>query len=200
MMKPIVSLILLLSTSVSADEPPKGDAAKPTIKVLEDGFPSGHDTPEGAAADMARAFIKRDYALFESTCVKPFGGGESRKEYEKFLEGVKAGMKAEAEKKVPSPGGPKEISKIYAARFLSLNGPASAGYALFDIQEIMFVDVVATLHNGKQTLIRTMVIKTPKGRWVTHPAPHIDSILSTGLNEEKPSVKSFSEAYKVEKP
>jgi hypothetical protein len=199
-MKLFALSLLLLGAAAFAADPPKATAEKPAIKVMADGFPSGHDSPEGVASDLARAFIKRDYSLFESSCIKPFGEGESRKDYEKFIAGVKDGMKAEAERKEPSPGGPKAIAKIYAARHLSMNGPASAGYAMFDFHDIMFVDVVATLHNGKETLIRTMVIKTAKGQWFAHPAPHTAQLLSMGLNDEKPSEKLFGDVYKVEKP
>jgi hypothetical protein len=199
-MKLFALLFMILGTTAFAADPPKDPAEKPTIKVLADGFPAGHDSPEGVAADLARAFIKRDFALFESSAIKPFGGGDSRKNYEKFIASVKDGMKAEAERKEPSPGGPKSIAKIYAARHLSLNGPASAGYAMFDFHDIMFVDVVASLHNGKETLIRTMVVKTAKGQWFAHPAPHTSELLSVGLNDEKPSEKLFGDTYKVEKP
>ena len=29
--------------------------AKPSLHVAKDGFPAGHDTPEGVASDIARA-------------------------------------------------------------------------------------------------------------------------------------------------
>lgn len=200
-MKIAALLLLCLGTSLySADDPQKVQSGKPPIKVLADGFPAGHDAPEGAAVDLARAFIQRDFALFQSSCIKPFGGGESRADYEKFIEEVKQGMKAEAAKTEPSPGGPKSIAQVYAARHLSMNGPASAGYAMFNFHDIMFVDVVAMLHNGKETLIRTMVIKTAKGQWFAHPAPHTAALLSMGLNDESPSEKLFHEAYTIEKP
>jgi hypothetical protein len=199
-MKLFALLLMTLGTTAFAADPPKATTEKPSIKVLADGFPAGHDSPEGVATDLARAFIKRDFALFESSAIKPFGGGESRKNYEKFIAGVKEGIKAETERKEPSPGGPKSIAKVYAARHLSLNGPASAGYAMFDFHDIMFVDVVAILQNGKETLIRTMVVKTAKGQWFAHPAPHTAKLLSVGLNDEKPSETLFGDAYKVEKP
>lgn len=199
-MKISALLLLFLGTSLFAADPEKVDSGKPPLKVLADGFPAGHDSPEGVAGDLARAFIHRDFALFQSSSIKPFGGGESKAEYEKFMEDVKAGMRAEAAKPEPSPGGPKSISKVYAARHLSMNGPASAGYAMFNFHDIMFVDVVATLHNGKETLIRTMVIKSAQGQWFAHPAPHTVALLSMGLNDEKPSESLFSEAYKIEKP
>ena len=33
-------------------------APKPKLRVSTDGLPGGHDTPEGAACDLARSFIR----------------------------------------------------------------------------------------------------------------------------------------------
>jgi hypothetical protein len=90
------------------------DATKPKIKVNSDGFPSGHESPEGAACDFARAFIKRDATLFTNTCLRPYGPAD----YATFLTNTAAGMKAETARKEPSPGGPKSIGKVFAARHL----------------------------------------------------------------------------------
>jgi hypothetical protein len=35
-----------------------------------DGLPTGHDTPEGAACDLARSFINRDERLFSSASMR----------------------------------------------------------------------------------------------------------------------------------
>jgi len=172
---------------------------KPSLKVEKDGFPSGHGTPEGAACDLARAFINRDAKLFKQTCIAPFGGGENRKSYEDFLEKTAAGIKAEAEKKEPSPGGPKSIGKVFQSRQLSKEGPASAGFALHNFQEIEFVDVGCILQNGEKSLTRTLVIKDANGKWWVHPAPDIEPLLSAGLNDESKSEHDFSEAYDIQK-
>src|SRR5262249_19881586 len=148
-----------------------GDKGKPAIKVIADGFPTGHDTPEGVACDLARAFIKRDVKLFEDACIKPFGGGKSREEYTAFLKETAEAIKKEAERKQPSPGGPKEIAKLFAARALSRKGPASYGKTAFAFQDVRFVDVGAILHNGKKHLNRTLVIKDESGKWYAHPLP-----------------------------
>lgn len=173
--------------------------AKPKIKLLTDGFPGGTSTPEGVACDLARAFINRDAVLFTNICLPPIGGGEARTNYQEFLTETVASMKAEAAKKEPSPGGPKKINKVYAARQLSRNGPASFGYAVFNFHEVMFVDFVVDLQNGKQYLNRTLVVKSAMGRWYVHPAPLLYTLLSMGLNEEADSTVDFSEAYDVEK-
>jgi hypothetical protein len=132
---------------------------KPKLKVAADGLPSGHDTPEGAACDLARAFINRDAALFSNTCVRLYGGDKGPEDYAAFLKSTVEGFKQEAARKDPSPSGPKSIGKVFAARHLTRNGPASYGYAAFKFQDIMFVDVGCLLHNGERCLNRTMVIK-----------------------------------------
>jgi hypothetical protein len=173
--------------------------AKPKIKVAADGFPIGHDTPEGAACDLAKAFIKRDPTLFTNTCIKLYVSGKGPEGYAAFLKNTVESMKNEAAKKEPSPGGPKSIGKVFAARHLSQNGPASYGYASFNFQDIMFVDVGVHLQNGKGALNRTMVIKDKDGKWYVHPMPTVSPLLSAGLNDEAASSQDFSEAYEVEK-
>jgi hypothetical protein len=189
-----ICLIAVILCSAVADT-----ATKPKVKVAADGFPSGHDTPEGAACDLARSFIKRDVALFTNTCIRLYGGGTKPVEYAAFLTNTVAGMKAEAAKAQPSPGGPKSIEKVFAARRLSKDGPASYGYASFDFQDLMFVDVGVLLQNGGRALNRTLVIKDRDGKWFVHPLPSVSPLLSAGLNDEAASQQDFSEAYEIEK-
>ena len=47
-------LFVALSPNWAADPTP---SPKPKLKVVADGFPAGHATPEGVACDLARAFI-----------------------------------------------------------------------------------------------------------------------------------------------
>jgi hypothetical protein len=187
-------MFTLVLCGFAADSP-----AKPKLKVAADGFPSGHDTPEGAACDLARAFIQRDAALLTNTCIRLYGGGKGPEEYAAFLKKTVEDVKREAAKKAPSPGGPKSIGKVFAARHLSKHGPASFGYAAFNFQEIMFVDVGVYLQNGERLLNRTMVIKDADGKWYVHPMPAVTPLLSTGLNDEAASSRDFSEAYDVQK-
>jgi hypothetical protein len=172
---------------------------KPKLKVSGDGFPSGHDIPEGAACDLARAFIKRDHVLFTNTCVRLYGGGKAREDYATFLTNTVESMKQEAAKKEPSPSGPKSIGKVFAARYLTKNGPASYGYAVWDFQDVMFVDVGVFLYDGRRSTTRALMIKDSDGKWYVHPIPSVDPLLSDGLNKESPSKKDFSEAYEIQK-
>jgi hypothetical protein len=196
-MKWLVLLVCFASGSLFSLAADSG--AKPTLKVAADGFPSGHGTPEGAACDLARAFIRRDPTLFTNTCVRIYSSGKSGADYAAFLKNAIAGMKTEAARKTPSPDGPKSIGKVFAARHLSQTAPVTYGRTTFKFQDIMFVDVGVFLHNGSHALFRTLVIKDSNGRWYAHPAPALAPSLSTGLNDEAKSKRDFSEAYAVRK-
>ncbi|MEQ1752014.1 MAG: hypothetical protein ABL974_21515, partial [Prosthecobacter sp.] len=89
--------------------------------------------------------------------------------------------------------------KVFAARSLSKNGPASYGYASFSFQEVKFVDVGVFLHGDKRALNRTMVIKDKDGKWYVHPMPDVSPLLSAGLNDEAASEQDFSDAYEIQK-
>lgn len=173
-------------------------SAKPRLKLVADGFPAGHDSPEGVACDLVRAFIQRDASLFTNTCVRLYGGGKGPAAYAEFLLATEQSIRAEAER-TESPRGPKSIGKVYAARALTQGGPASYGYAAFGFQEVKFVDVGVHLHDGNRTLNRTMVIKDRDGKWYVHPHPVASPLLSQGLNEESPSEGDVSDGYQVEK-
>jgi len=181
---------------LAADQP-----AKPKLKVADDGFPAGRDTPEGVACDLARAFIKRDAKLLTSTCLnadvykKKKGSGD----YRAFLEEKIDSIHNEAKKAEPSAGGPKAIGKVFAARHLSKQGPASYGYAVFGFKDVMFVDVGVFLQNGNPSLNRTLVVKDGDGKWYVHPMPSVSPLLSDGLDDEKASQTDFSDAYQIEK-
>lgn len=123
--------------------------------AVADGFPSGQSTPEGVACVFARAFIKNDWALLDSVTLDPFGAGEGRERYAAFLESVKQDFVQHAEQDAPV--GPKKIVRVYEAQHLSMNGPASRAYALYDFHDLQFVDVVAEVHGGGQFINRTLV-------------------------------------------
>jgi hypothetical protein len=170
------------------------------LKVAADGFPSGHDTPEGAACDVVRSLINRDEKLFSSTCIRPYAGGSSPEAhaYVEFLQETIRNIRQEAAKKVPSPRGPKSIGKVFAARHLSKTGPVSYGYSAFDFQDLMFVDVSVNLYSGERSMMRTLVIKDKDGKWYVHPDPSASPLLSMGLDEEKQSVLDLTDVYELE--
>ncbi len=171
-----------------------GSAAKPKLRVASDGFPTGQDTPEGAASDLARAFMMADTAQFRSVCIRPYGAGPA--DYLEYLDGVTRHLRQE--KGHPSPDDPKTIVRVFSARHLSRNGPASYGYAVFDFQDVMFVDVEVLLHNATSHVRRTMVIRDRDGKWYVHPVPDVSPLLSSGLYDETPSIQLFTDVYEVE--
>jgi hypothetical protein len=172
-------------------------SAKTKLKVAADGFPAGQATPEGAASNLARAFITRDAVAFRKVCIRPYVGAQGRSEYTDYLDGVSAHLRQATGN--PSPDDPKKIVTVFAARHLSKNGPASYGYASFDFQDVMFVDVEVMLQNGNKHLRRTMVIKDRDGKWYVHPVPDVSPLLSDGLYEESASVQLFTDAYDIER-
>jgi hypothetical protein len=168
------------------------------LKVAADGFPSGHNTPEGTAADLARAFIKNDVDLFTHTCIGLYAGHTGPAAYDQFMRKTIASLQ-QASRTEPLSTAPKAIAKVFAARHLSHDGPASYGYSAFDFQDVMFVDISADLYNGNRALNRTLVIQMKDGSWYAHPAPDVSPLLSFGLKDEGPSVVDFKDAYTVEK-
>jgi hypothetical protein len=190
----VTCMVVLLSFVVAA-----GAAAKAKLKLADDGFPTGQNTPEGAATDLVRAFMQSNAALLQSICIRPYGDGQSRSDYSGYLAGVIAHLQQDKERETPSLDSPSRITKVFAARHLSNNGPVSYASAAFDFQDLMFVDVEVLLRNGKQHLRRTLVIKDTDGKWYVHPVPDVSPLLSSGLYDEGPSVQMFSDVYKVEK-
>lgn len=190
----IVLSTLLSSATIAAAAP-----SKPVIEVGADGFPGGHKTPKGVAADLARAFIRNNQTLFRSTCMPPFQGGEARKEYAKFINDTAKTIAQQKKASTPSPYGPKSINEVYAARHLSMDGPASYGYSVFGFRDVEFVDVSVTLRDGETSMNRTFVIEDAKGNWFVDPIPTASPNLSAGLNQETPSTQDFETVYTVVK-
>ena len=193
-MKRLATFVCILFVALAS-----AAAGKPKLKVAPDGFPSGHGTPEGVACDLARAFIRHDIVLFNNTCIRPYDKGKAAVDYAAFLRSTIAGMKADAAGKKPAVGSPKAIGKVFAARHLIANVPASYGRSSFGFQDLMFVDVGIYLNGGGHALARTLVIKDRDGKWYAHPAPNVSPLLSSGLSRESPSKQDFSEWYEVQR-
>jgi len=164
-----------------------------------DVFPAGQTSPEGAACDLARAFIKADSALWNKITVRECMGKDDARKYSEFRAAVTKQMQLEAHKQASERTGPQKIIKCYKARHLSLNGPASTGFALFNFQDVMFVDVLAALPDGTAKPTRTLVIKDKDDKWYVHPAPELSPLLSAGLNDESPSKEEFDAKTAVSK-
>lgn len=189
----IVILAAFLVTSVWAEQ--KDEKLAGTL--AKDGFPTGQDTPEGVACDLARAFIDADVSLWQKITIRKYMGGENAKKYADFLESVEKQMAAESKKKPEERAGPRKIEKCFESRHLSKDGPASYGYASFDFQDVMFVDIDTSLPDGKMYSNRTLVIKDKDGKWFVHPMPLVSPLLCAGLNEESDSKKEFGDKKPV---
>jgi len=138
--------------------------------------------------------MMRDATWFRSVCIRPYGAGRARTDYAAYLDGVSGHLQENVQ---PSPDDPQKIVRVFAARHLSKNGPASYGYAGFDFQDVMFVDVEVMLNSGSKHLRRTMVIQDRDRKWYVHPVPDVDPLLSYGLYDESTSVRLFTDVYDV---
>ena len=199
----LAGLVAFFGCSKNNSTPPEVNSAlsaettgdviqKPEADNVE-GFPSGHSSPEGAACDLARAFIDCNSELFLETCIPKFGGGENATKYEMFLDKTSVSIEAESKKQnATAKSGPAKITRLYAARHLTKNGPASYGYATHNFHDVMFVDVVVELHSGESFPNRTLVLKTADGKWYVHPSPITHSLLSDGLNDESESTVEYT--------
>lgn len=151
-------------------------------------FPSGQNSPEGVACDMARAFINADKTLWlrinNPTLTRP------NTEANDFVENISKQMEEMATIDTKDRPGPKGILRVYKARHLSMNGPASYGYAVLNFEDVMFVDVVVLNSHGTEYLNRTLVVKD-NSKWYVVPRPDLVSLLSAGLNSESKSIDLF---------
>lgn len=154
-----------------------------------DGFPSGRSTAEGVATDLARAFITNDSKLFVSTCLD--SSGTKNNEYADFIRMAEDDMAAIKRDDKPVPAGPVRIKRVFNARHLTKNGPASYGYAVHKLQDVMFVDVEAELSDRSVFLNRTLVVQLPDNSWRVMPRPDLFPLLSMGLNDETDSASEW---------
>lgn len=175
-------------TVVPGGEHADATSSAPKPSIGADGFPTGQNSPEGAACDLARAFVRADSAQFRSACVPLKRGSSSGDAYNNFLDQVGAQMDRMQGQELSQFGGPKEILRVYQARRLSRSGPASFGFAVMNLDEVMFVDVETTMWDGSVTLTRTLVVRAEGNqRWYAMPRPDLYPLLSDGLNEETDS-------------
>jgi hypothetical protein len=106
---------------------------------------------------------------------------------------VTAHLKPQLGKPIP-PDALTKIARLFAARHLEQEWSCHVWLRQLPLRDVMFVDVAVLLHDGKQLLRRTMVIKDRDGRWYVHPVPDVSPLLSSGLYDETPSVDLLSDA------
>jgi len=169
-------------TAQAPDEPAaSADAAPSPIKLDASGIPTGHDSPEGIACDAVTTFIRGDGAAWEATLVRPIYGPKGDVEYAEF----KRSMKEIAERsKTDGQYAHARLVACSKATPLSMNGPHSAAYALYEMTGNSFVDVVIEEQPGELRGMRYHVLQDKDGRWYFEPRPDLCSLLSAGLNDE----------------
>jgi hypothetical protein len=151
--------------------------------IAADGYPTGHNSPEAVACDLARAFINTDSALFRSTCVVPMGQGQPAAEYARFLDSTATQMDALKSRDLVATDSPGALRTVYKAQHLSSSAPPQA-QAQFGFRDAQFVDVECTLFSGARSVARTLVLLDLQGRWWVLPRPDLYPALSSGLSEE----------------
>jgi hypothetical protein len=150
-------------------------------------FPSGQSSAEGVACDLARSFAARDADAFEKISFKPKPTSESSRDYLEIIETISKAIRSDRVAGIQRDDAPESIEKCFKARGFSRSGPASYGYAAFGLKEVMFVDIVVRLRNGQSSIVRTLVVQKPDGKWYVIPTPDAFPLLSSGLSAEEPS-------------
>jgi len=150
--------------------------------IYAEGHPAGNATPEGAACDMATAFINADSKLWNEVVLK-----HKKSEYKQFISEISKEMDIQSKLSVNERVGPKLIGIVFEVGKLSKNGPNSYAYAAMNIDQIGYVDIGVMNHDGTQAMNRTFVAKK-KSIWYALPRPDLFPLLTAGLNNE-PSTK-----------
>lgn len=165
---------------------PKAVSAAPG-QVAKDGLPTGQDSAEGVACDLARSFAAADATMWSGITIKLPSDDKAHAKLESFVEATATEMEAEAKKPDAERSGPKDIGACFKARHLSDANAVTYGSSLYHYQDVMFVDVVVKQHDGQETANRTLVVKAADGKWYVHPQPSLSPMLSMGLNSESDS-------------
>ncbi len=149
-------------------------------------LPSGHGSPEGIACDAVMAYIHCDSKAWLETLIRPIYGPKGNKTYDDFKKDMAA--KADQAKEDKS-FKPPRLVKCFKARSLSMEGPASAAWALDSLKEDLFVDLVLETAPGETRPLRYHVLQDKDGKWYFEPRPDLCPLYSMGLNKESESTE-----------
>jgi len=206
-----VGISLVLSSSASADDP------TPLAKKHKDGFPTGNATSEGAATDLVRAYIGRDFLLFNKVryvrmCETP---NDHANKYVRFLRYTAFSNNSKTYKLDSLPSELTRISKVFTARSLApQNEEEKAEWELrlllHHLQDQMFVDVIAEGSDGREYLQRAVVDQHIGGGWTAqlpihhaypHPHTHIlfVSVKTCSRLTHRPRLNSRKRAHLIGK-
>ncbi|MBC2601665.1 hypothetical protein [Puniceicoccus vermicola] len=154
-----------------------------TARLLAEGCPSGHETPEGIACDAVQAYADCDSKAWLKTLIRPIYGKEGDAAYEEFKKYmVKMTDENESKEGFVAP----IIVKVFKARNFSMNGPGSMAYAMHGITGNMFVDIVVDV-GGRLQILRYHVMQDKDQKWYFEPRPDLASLFAMSLNDEAPS-------------
>jgi|GEM_PF-1602736 len=144
----------------------------------KDGFPTGQATPEGAACDLVRAYIDRNFELFNSArharvCENR---NDPHRYYALFLKHASFSHRSKSFNAETLPNSLVRLSKVYSARSAAPEDAETRrhwkmGLTLNFIEDEVFVDVVAVDSEGRDYLHRTIVHKHKykNGNWLARP-------------------------------
>lgn len=134
-----------------------------------DGFPTGNETPEGAATDLMRAFINRDAELFHQRrwVISCEGYNDPANAYTNFLAHMPKPITTKANKNVSASSDSQRIGKVYAARVSSkFSGQNLESSKLLGVMgHEAFVDVVTIGENETHYLSRISVSQNADRKW-----------------------------------
>ena len=202
----------LLLGACSSDEPEPAPPSEPETKapertltimdsapddpaapdIADDGFPTGHATPEAAAADFVRAIIKADPDLLRESSLQLPSDSESTILHNQFLDQTESELRAAPGSLAPDIADAQNIKAVYRARPLTSPEPKSYGFTVLNVRDVRFVDIEAEMFDASTFSNRTLVVQTALDkRWYAIPRPDFFPRLSEGLNQEPESTERW---------
>ncbi|MEM9644542.1 MAG: hypothetical protein AAF989_06080 [Planctomycetota bacterium] len=139
-----------------------------------DSIPSSHGSPEGAAVDLVRAFMTRDFHAFDEARTKSFCEGRTDpfNFYVRFRNNTTFFSMGESLKETDFPSRLLKICRVYSAQPLKTKEQLSVASA-FPVSGYIdptLVDVVVEDRLGNELLHRTIVVKSKSsGLWYARP-------------------------------
>lgn len=167
------------------------------VSVTAADRPTGQGTPEGVACDAVQAYVESDSEAWLATLVRPIYGMDGDVTYADFKQQMTAQMDANAQ---AADFPEMRIVRVYRSRELSMKGPASMAFALFEFTGNRFVDIELDVGGGRIQSVRYHVLGDADGRWSYEPRPDLASVMAMGMNQESASVEVLWEAAEAEPP
>jgi len=143
------------------------------VPIAADGYPTGPQTPEGAACDLTRAFINNHVELFRAVTAGVLGEGKSAECARNFMDIAETDVNLRFIDR---------IIEVYEAEEPS-EPSAIEQAAAYGFADIKHVAVVFRRTNGLENIQQTMVLLTPEGEWKVMPAWKCYPELAAGLAE-----------------